>query len=134
MIQDPKWPHNTITSIAEDENNNLWIGSNDSLYYLDLKNNALKTYTPNDSVNNEGYLSNGIINSICIDHNKNVWIGTNKGLNLYNKQKDEFINYYSDSSDPNSLSDNQVCSLLEDKEGRFWVGTAAGLDLIYQCK
>ena len=134
IIQDPKWPHNPITSFAEDENNNLWIGSNNSLYYLDLKLNALKVYAPNDSLKNKGYLSNGIINSICVDHNKNVWIGTNRGLNLYDKQKDEFINYFSDSSNPNSLSDDQICSLLEDSDGRLWVGTAAGLDLFTNSK
>lgn len=134
MIQDPKWPHNTITSIAEDENNNLWLGSKDYLYYLDLKHNTLKVYTPNDSVHNRGYLSNGIINSICVDQNKNIWIGTNRGLNLYSKQKDEFINYFYDGSDPNSLSNDQVCSLLEDKDGRLWVGTAAGLDLFTNAK
>ncbi len=50
-------------------------------------------------------------------------------MNLYNKEKDEFINYNYDISDSNSLSDNQICSLFEDNEGRFWVGTAAGLDL-----
>ena len=134
MIKDLQWPRNSITSIAEDENNNLWLGSYGYLYYLDLVHNTLKVYTPNDSINNGGYLSNRIINSICVDHNKNLWIGTNKGLNLYNKQKNEFINYYYDSSDPNSLSNDQVCSLLEDKDGRLWIGTAAGLDLFINAK
>lgn len=134
IIKDPKWPHNTITSIAEDENNNLWLGSNENLYYLDLKHDTLKVYTPNNSVNNRGYLSNGIVNSICVDHNKNVWIGTNRGLNLYSKQKDEFINYFYDSSNPNSLSNDEVCSLLEDKDGRLWIGTATGLDLFNNAK
>jgi ligand-binding sensor domain-containing protein/signal transduction histidine kinase len=134
MIKDLHWPRISITSIAEDENNNLWLGSYGYLYCLDLLHDTLKVYTPNDSINNGGYLSNRIINSICVDHNKNLWIGTNKGLNLYNKQKDEFINYYHDSSDPNSLSNDQVCTLLEDKDGRLWIGTAAGLDLFINAK
>jgi ligand-binding sensor domain-containing protein/signal transduction histidine kinase len=134
IIKDPKWPHNTITAIAEDENNNLWLGSNQSLFYLDLKLGTLKVYTPNDSLNNRGSLSNGLIKSIYIDHNKNVWIGTNRGLNLYIKQEDKFRNYFYDSSNPNSLSDDDVCSLLEDRNGRLWVGTADGLDLFINAK
>jgi ligand-binding sensor domain-containing protein/signal transduction histidine kinase len=134
IIEDPQWPHNTITSIAEDENNNLWLGSNRYLYYLDLKLGTLKVYTPNDSADNSGNLSNGLIKSICVDHNKNVWIGTNRGLNLYNRQDDKFINYFYDSSNPNSLSDDDVCSLLDDKDGRLWVGTADGLDLFINAK
>ncbi len=50
LIQDPKWPHNSITVIAEDEKNNLWIGSNDSLYFLNVKQNTVKIYTPNNSM------------------------------------------------------------------------------------
>ncbi|MBN2635115.1 MAG: hypothetical protein JXR61_02510 [Prolixibacteraceae bacterium] len=134
FIKDPNWPKNSLTAVAEDEKNNLWIGSNNFLYYLNLTQNTLKVYSPNDSINSRGYLSNGIINSIIIDNKKNVWIATNNGLNLYNKEKDDFITYYHNDNDPNSLSDNHVASLLEDKEGRLWAGTSAGLDLFTNAK
>ena len=128
FIQNPKWPKNNISSIIKDDFNNLWVGSFGGLYYIDIKNDSVIAYQPNNFIRDSGYISSGVVNGLYIDSRRNIWIGTNRGLNLYNKEMNSFINYYHNSN-PGSLIDDNVRLIAEDKEGRLWIATAAGLDL-----
>lgn len=67
------------------------------------------------------------------DRNGNVWFGTYGLLGLYILKKDgthsRMINIpESDHSD--SLSSNNIRSLLEDDHGNIWIGTDQGLNLV----
>ena len=56
-----------------------------------------------------------------------LWIGTiGGGLNKFDRIKEQFIHYKNDSNDPNSLSDNEVESIYEDRSGVLWIGTYSG--------
>src|SRR5205823_4907638 len=56
-----------------------------------------------------------------------IWIGTNNGLNKFDAQK--FTQYFHDAKDSNSISDNEVMTILEDRKGNIWIGTTFGLNL-----
>lgn len=60
------------------------------------------------------------INKMLQDHQCMIWLGTDKGLSRYDgiALKDFFIDSTSNPS--------QVTSLMEDGEGKIWVGTASG--------
>ncbi|ETR67266.1 MAG: hypothetical protein OMM_05226 [Candidatus Magnetoglobus multicellularis str. Araruama] len=80
-------------------------------------------------------LSNNIVNCVYIDHNNMLWIGTGKGLNKYNlsSQNDKilenkFIKYFNMPGDPDSLNNNRVRSIYEDKNGNLWFATSGGLN------
>jgi diguanylate cyclase (GGDEF)-like protein len=64
------------------------------------------------------------VNAIVQDHLGYIWFGTQEGLSRYNGYR--FENYSHDSDDPNSLSNEWIWSVLEDRNGRLWVGTDGG--------
>lgn len=55
-----------------------------------------------------------------------MWIGTNDGLNRYNGN--EFKLFRNIKDDDNSISNNMISSLVEDKEKNLWIGTDGGLN------
>ena len=68
--------------------------------------------------------SSTTINDIVEDKMGYIWIATDRGLNKYNGY--DYHQYYR-STNPNSLSDNQVKVLHCDSRGILWVGTVLGL-------
>jgi PAS domain S-box-containing protein len=118
-----------ILSIAEDRDSNIWIGTTINIIRLDLKNDSIHSYTPNIVSHNRVIRSIGGHRAIIIDGRNHVWITTSYGLLLYSKENDSFINYYHDDKDPQSISSNDLYSIMEDKFGRLWLGSSEGLDL-----
>ena len=129
FIRYPQLSKEEILSVIEDRERNLWIGTTRDLYRLDLKNDSAYVYTGNTITHNKANLGSGGQRAIFIDSRNNVWIASSYGLHLYDKEKDSFINYYHDDRNPNSLCNDNIHSILEDKAGRFWIGTLTGLDL-----
>ncbi|MGC9343240.1 MAG: ligand-binding sensor domain-containing protein, partial [Bacteroidales bacterium] len=71
---------------------------------------------------------------IYVDKNHNAWMGViGYGLvfmpNVLNNNSHYYL-FSSDPSDPESISDNKVISMLVDSKDRFWVGTLNGLNLV----
>ncbi|QQS51376.1 MAG: hypothetical protein IPM71_01245 [Bacteroidota bacterium] len=69
---------------------------------------------------NQG-LSQQIIRSISQDATGFLWIATEDGLNRFDGY--EFVNYYNDIDNPNSLPDNFIYSLVASSDGGLWIGT-----------
>jgi signal transduction histidine kinase/ligand-binding sensor domain-containing protein len=116
-------------NIAEDHDGNVWFGSTEGLYCQ--KNNQksgneyLKHYYHDASDNSS--LSINLVRSLCVDISGNVWIGTdNGGLNLFNKEKQNFWHYRKDDYDPRSLNNEAIESIYQDKTGNLWFGTYTG--------
>jgi ligand-binding sensor domain-containing protein/serine phosphatase RsbU (regulator of sigma subunit) len=57
-------------------------------------------------------------------------LGKPIGLNRLDVKTGKTFEYRNDPSDPSSLSDDKVYSILKDRSGRLWVGTMNGLDLL----
>ena len=64
------------------------------------------------------------INCIIQDRNGFIWVGTRDGLNKYDGYKFTIYNY--NPKDDNSLSNNYVQDIAEDKEGNLWLATEGG--------
>jgi signal transduction histidine kinase/DNA-binding response OmpR family regulator/ligand-binding sensor domain-containing protein len=68
--------------------------------------------------------------SLYEDRDNVLWAGSwSRGLYRFEREKDRFINFSHNDKDSFSISSNVVHSMFEDTRGRFWVGTAKGLDL-----
>ncbi len=66
---------------------------------------------------------------ITEDREGTLWISTwGGGLNAFDRELGQFTHYQHDPADPQSLSHNQVISVLEDRAGELWVGTFGGLN------
>lgn len=107
-----------VTSIIEDVNNALWIGTNGGgLNYADRKKGISKSYSVRD---NELNKANNIIRSLAHDQHNNLWVGTFDGLFRFNKNTGSF-KYIRLAN----AQDNRVIALLSDPKG-IWVATITG--------
>lgn len=52
-----------------------------------------------------------------------IWFGTDKGLDRLDKKTGHYTHYGHDSLSRSSLGKGSISALVEDKKGRFWVGT-----------
>lgn len=92
-------------SVYADHQGRVWLGTNDGLYYYNLKTHKDGYYTTQD-----GLPANGIA-SIIDDKQGNLWIGTDMGLCCFNPEKGTSMNYYVDNGLQSSeFSDGAVCS------------------------
>ena len=124
---------NYITIIYIDKRFNVWIGTYRSgLYKFDTKTG--KTINWAHKKEDLNSLSNNYISSIVEDDFGNLWIGTFNGLNQFNPNKSskQFIKYYFDKNNPNSLCDNIIWGITESKseKNKLWLGTANGLTIL----
>jgi len=69
-------------------------------------------------------LSQVTVNCILQDKHGFMWFGTQDGLNRYDGY--EFKLYKHDIKDDSTISDNDIWTLYEDREGIIWIGTFSG--------
>ncbi|MEJ7766526.1 MAG: two-component regulator propeller domain-containing protein [Chitinophagaceae bacterium] len=113
--------NNSIRCITEDKNGELWIGTDGGgLYALNRKTGVIRNY---QHIDGKAGLSNNVIACVFEDKNGNLWISTMHGLNLFNRQNNEFTNFTTTSG----LPDNMVFGILEDKHSNLWLSTHKGL-------
>ncbi len=119
-------PGNVHCSL-QDKKGNLWFGTTyEGVYRYDGK--SFTNFTSKDGLN-----SNNIL-SLLEDKKGNIWFGTDAGVSHYNGKTFTNIpvtfadgNNLNPSDSPNNLQFNFVSSMLEDKSGKLWFGTNAGV-------
>ena len=122
-------------SVLEDKKGNLWFGSIGSgVFYYDGK--SFQNFTTNEG------LFNNEIGFIYGDKTGNIWFGVNGGASRYDGKsfRNYMINGDSMMEDrtgktfPNlQRPTNEVNSIIEDKTGKFWLGTR-GNTFVYDGK
>ncbi|GJM32830.1 MAG: hybrid sensor histidine kinase/response regulator [Saprospiraceae bacterium] len=119
--------HSAITTVLQDHQGFLWLGTWSGLLKYDGYN--VKQYKQEPG--NVNGLESNKITTLFEDSQKQLWVGTrNSGMYLYDRDLDQFIQFKRKSDDMNSLSNNNVWAIFEDKYGYFWVGTENGLNLL----
>jgi len=114
-----------ITSIVEDEDGYLWIGTRlGGLNRYDLRTEEFVHFLHDDA--NPVSLIDNHINVLYLDRNDNLWIGTANGLDLFERSTGTFRHYVYSPSQQEGISGKNITALYEDSRGRFWVGTSAG--------
>ncbi|MFZ0456291.1 MAG: two-component regulator propeller domain-containing protein [Ignavibacteriaceae bacterium] len=125
---------NSVSAIFKDSYGYLWVGTwrgglNKSVLPLSKTSGNLKFKHYKNEPAEPNSLSNNLIQSIFEDSDRRLWIGTGIGLNLYNRQNDNFIIFKNNPDNPNSISEDQVQScIIEDRNGNMWIGTWNGLN------
>lgn len=106
-----------IYSITQDHYGFTWIGTNGSgLYKFDGIDHTSYKFKIDDSTS----ISNNLVFSTYIDKTNRLWIGTEDGLNLYNRDLDEFTKISLVNSADTNVS---ILSLEEDNSGNLYIGT-----------
>jgi ligand-binding sensor domain-containing protein/GGDEF domain-containing protein len=120
--------YNFVRTIAQDEDGFMWFGSSEGLDRFD--GHQTLSFHHDDSLPNS--LSSNVISRIIIDKKQRLWVATfGGGLNLYNAITQDFLHFTTKTKET-KLTNDTVNSLFEDSEGKIWVGTDKGLNIIYQ--
>ncbi len=118
-----------IYDMQEDHNGTFWAGADGSgLLVFDRKaGKFIRQYKHKKGDPNS--LSHDKIKALFMDSENGLWIGTmGGGLNLYNREKDNFIHYKFNPQDRNRLNDDHVTAIHEQPAGILWIGTMGGLN------
>ncbi|WP_298535621.1 hybrid sensor histidine kinase/response regulator transcription factor [uncultured Algibacter sp.] len=129
-------PSNNISILMKDHLGDIWMGSFDG--------DGLMKFTPNQfgdtfpKVNHykhqsldENSISSDYISSIYEDSKNRLWIGT-FGAGLMRIERDsnnnptDFLKIKSQIKNPNSLSNDNIFSITESKDGAIWIATFGG--------
>ncbi len=120
----------SVLCIFQETPNRIWFGANDGYYVYDISKQAVEKFVLNkqDFTNKSNY-----VNIIYKDSEHNMWFGTKHGLHVIPSKTKEHIQFV--KSYTNSISNNEVYSIIEDANKRLWVGTLqGGLDVIASVK
>jgi signal transduction histidine kinase/CheY-like chemotaxis protein/ligand-binding sensor domain-containing protein len=121
-------PANHITTICEDKEGNLWVGTRtEGISRYDRSRDVFLNFKSSSS---NSSISSNSITVAYKDKRSNLWIGTVKGLNLFEKKSGKFKRYTSVTKDITTLSDNTITAIFEDDEQRLWIGTSNGLNVL----
>ncbi|MEO1447995.1 MAG: two-component regulator propeller domain-containing protein, partial [Bacteroidota bacterium] len=126
-------PNNSVNAVTRDPRGFLWLGTNNGLCRYDGPG-VLKVYRNSASPDAAQSQSNGLranfIRSLICDHEGNLWIGTRfGGLTRFNPAQNTWKTFMHNPNQDNSISNNEVLTILEDSRHRIWAGTEDGLNL-----
>ncbi len=132
---------NSIYSICESQKNIsdssqtiLWVGTNNGLNKLIIKNPGTKNNGARPEVEITGYsIKNGLaansINCLVEDDNGNLWMGTSLGISLYEPDENKFTNF--GKADGITEGDFNFSSAYKTEDGLILMGGTAGLNYFY---
>lgn len=119
-----------VRTIAQDKNGFMWFGSSEGLARFD--GHKFLSFHHDNSMPNS--LSSDVVSRIIIDKKERLWVATfGGGLNLYRESTQDF-SQFSTKRNGALLTNDTINALFEDSEGKIWVGTENGLNIISENK
>jgi ligand-binding sensor domain-containing protein len=112
-----------VHCIMQDSYGFLWIGTDDGLNRFDGYEFVIYNHDPMDP----NSLSSPRIRLLTEDGQGNIWIAASE-LNLYKRMTGSFVHYTHNSENKYSISDNDVTSIIIDRNNPnyIWFGTGSG--------
>lgn len=113
-----------VTTIIEDDKNNLWVGTLGGLHRLDKSNNQFDVFRSLG----KGTLSSNTINCVTQTKDGHIWVATVNGLNeaVYHQQTGELeiIRIYTQED---GLPKNEIKAIITDHHDNIWGSTDKGI-------
>ncbi|MCK9606794.1 MAG: ATP-binding protein [Methylomonas sp.] len=118
-----------ITSLFEDRQQRIWIGSRDGMTVFEPETELFKTIIKAEA--EPDHREAGNIRNIISDGRNGLWLATRGGLRHFNPKTGQSKIYRHDPRQPDSLSVNNIETLVMDPQGGLWIGTwPSGLDYL----
>jgi len=115
-----------VRTIAQDKDDFMWFGSSEGLDRFD----GHQTLNFQHDSSQPNSLSSNVISRIIIDKQQRLWVGTfGGGLNLYRPASQDFIHFTTKTKNT-KLTNDTVNTLFEDSEGKIWIATENGLNIL----
>jgi len=127
-----------INRIALDNQNNLWLATDDGLLWVNQKTNQHKIYRHDDA--NSASLTDNSVNCVFVDKTDHVWIGTHTHFHHLDPStgKLEYFPYLPNEKMPSPppqiprtdfLAGKNVYDIHTTGDGRLFIGTEEGLTI-----
>ncbi len=114
-----------VKAIVEDQQQNLWIGTQKGgLHYWDRQQNTITNYQNDNADPNS--LSHNNIRSMALAPDGTLWVGTFVGLNKFLPETQSFQRFLNEELNPASLSNSSIRAVFFDQRGGLWLGTYHG--------
>ncbi|MDQ3844982.1 MAG: ATP-binding protein, partial [Bacteroidota bacterium] len=120
---------NHVYAVTEDNQGNIWIGTNKGLSLLKPGTNSFINYPQSNDLNST-FLTNNFISSIAVDGDK-LWIGTREGLDVLDTRTGKIRTFRFDYRNIHSLTAKSVRRVYIDRQGIYWLGMIGGGVNIY---
>ena len=117
---------NSISSITLDRRGDLWIGTSLGVNIITNLNTVLTSANPQLKISSSFSVRQQTINAIAVDPLNQKWVGSNEGLFLLSSDGTQLLATLNSKNSP-LLSDKVESIAIDDKTGRVYVGTEAGL-------
>jgi signal transduction histidine kinase/ligand-binding sensor domain-containing protein/DNA-binding response OmpR family regulator len=117
---------NSIFTISQDSEKNIWIGSDEGLSMLS-SDQLSSNYPKFVNFPKLKYPKFSSIQCVLETSTDQLLIGTRGGgLSFFNKKSKDITTYETNKNDNSSINNNSVKCLLEDRSGVLWIGTLGG--------
>lgn len=121
--------NNTIRKIIIDNDEILWIATASGIDRFDAANERFTQIAlPENSRGNSNYT----INTLYRDSRGTIWAGTSRNgifrLETNNLSREKIAHFIHHPANANSLVNDHVWAIMEDRAGNLWFGTEGGLD------
>ncbi|WP_316785904.1 two-component regulator propeller domain-containing protein [Pedobacter frigiditerrae] len=114
-----------VLTLYEDNSGNIWVGTFGGYRIINSKTLKVK----NVGINT--FMGNGSsVLSFSLGNSNKMWVGTNVGLLAVDLKSGITEKFIHNPSDPNSLSNNSISTIIKDESGRIYFGTNRGLNML----
>jgi signal transduction histidine kinase len=108
--------------IIQAKDKSYWISTQSGLFNLHLHKTRVKLFSAEST--GDYRIGSNMVYCIYEDHLGYIWLATINGLDVFNPYLQKMTRFRKNETQ-NSLCDNFVISLCEDKSGDMWIGTGA---------
>jgi len=113
-----------VRSFYEDTNKNIWIGTTNGIFVLNMDNKQIVRYY------NEQHsgLPENMVRTMNQDSHKRMWIGTfGHGLAVFSEEMEPIKTF----NNLNDFCSNTINYIYKDSAGHMWIATGEGLVCFY---
>jgi len=130
-----KLPNHIIRSIESNTDSTILFGiDGQGILEYDIKNNNILNSYKEEEDDPYSMKGNGVYALFC-DKNKRVWVATySGGLSYYNQESSSVNHIVHRYNDSNSLINNDVNCVIEDRTGQLWFATNNGISVFNKIK
>lgn len=133
LEHDPEDPGSLVDGIVwallADRSGGLWIGTDRGLDRLDPGTGRLTHYR--SQLDGPDGPADAFIQTLYEAGDGELWIGTDlAGLFVLDAERRSIASHSHQGTDPDSLADDRVTAVLEDRSGTFWIGSGGGLERV----
>ena len=107
-----------IRSFYEDKKQQMWIGSSDGIYVVDIHTRQIKQHY---------LMGNKLVRSICQDAKGRIWVGYfGYGIEVYSPNMKKIMSFDSSRKEPRAIPSNSINQLYMDSKQQMWAATNEG--------